>query len=278
MLSHAPRNSEQGFTLIELSIVLVIIGLVVGGVLMGQEMIRAAEVRAQITQIEKYHQAVNTFRQKYDQNIPGDMPDWIAQQFGLLTWNYNYNGTAGSAGCRDGNGLLSSPASATHMGEPAFFWLDLAAAKLLPDGPSYSICSPNCGVSVTLSNAQLSTCLPKAALAADYMYVFGTGGSNWLQVSAITNFTGADSDMHTNTDIPVIQAYGIDAKIDDGIPTKGNVQTMYCCANTRAITTSPNAASDTTSTCYNTTGPAYSISAAANKGRGANCALSFRFQ
>ena len=38
-----------GFTLIELSIVLVIIGLLVGGVLVGQDLIRAAGVRAQIS-------------------------------------------------------------------------------------------------------------------------------------------------------------------------------------------------------------------------------------
>ena len=38
----------DGFTLIELSIVLVIIGLIVGGVLVGQNLISAAEVRLQI--------------------------------------------------------------------------------------------------------------------------------------------------------------------------------------------------------------------------------------
>ena len=43
---------ERGFTLIELSIVLVIIGLIVGGVLVGQDLIRAAQVRATISQIE----------------------------------------------------------------------------------------------------------------------------------------------------------------------------------------------------------------------------------
>jgi len=56
---------HSGFTLIELSIVLVIIGLIVGGVLVGRDLISAASVRAQITQIEKYQQAVNAFRDKY---------------------------------------------------------------------------------------------------------------------------------------------------------------------------------------------------------------------
>jgi prepilin-type N-terminal cleavage/methylation domain-containing protein len=47
----AYQNKRCGFTLIELSIVLVIIGLIVGGVLAGQSLINAAAVRAQISQI-----------------------------------------------------------------------------------------------------------------------------------------------------------------------------------------------------------------------------------
>jgi prepilin-type N-terminal cleavage/methylation domain-containing protein len=61
---------QQAFTLIELSVVLVIIGLIVGGVLVGQGLIRAAGVRATITQIEKYNQAVNAFRGKYGYPCP----------------------------------------------------------------------------------------------------------------------------------------------------------------------------------------------------------------
>ena len=39
-----PLQPQAGFTLIELSIVLVIIGLIVGGVLVGQDLIKAAEI------------------------------------------------------------------------------------------------------------------------------------------------------------------------------------------------------------------------------------------
>ena len=44
-------TKKQGFTLIELSIVLVIIGLIVGGVLVGQDLIKGAEIRATVAQI-----------------------------------------------------------------------------------------------------------------------------------------------------------------------------------------------------------------------------------
>jgi hypothetical protein len=49
-----------------MSVVLVIIGLLVGGVLVGQNLIAAAGLRATISQIEKYNTAANTFRGKYD--------------------------------------------------------------------------------------------------------------------------------------------------------------------------------------------------------------------
>jgi prepilin-type N-terminal cleavage/methylation domain-containing protein len=65
-------HTRSGFTLIELSIVLVIIGLIAGGVLVGRDLIEAARIRQQITEIEQFKTAVNTFRIKYN-GLPGDL-------------------------------------------------------------------------------------------------------------------------------------------------------------------------------------------------------------
>src|SRR5271163_852919 len=92
------RKGEQCFTLIELSIVLVIIGLIVGGVLVGQDLIKAAEIRATVAQVEKYNAAVNTFRTKYN-GIPGDIVNTQAAAFGL----FNETTSGGVAGHEDGN-------------------------------------------------------------------------------------------------------------------------------------------------------------------------------
>ena len=51
------KANTSGFTLIEMAIVLVVIGLVVGGGVVGRDLIKAAAMRAQITQIEKYNTA-----------------------------------------------------------------------------------------------------------------------------------------------------------------------------------------------------------------------------
>ncbi len=66
------NGKKSGFTLIELSITLVIIGLIVGGVLVGKDLIKAAEARSITKQIEQYRAAINAFKLKYNA-IPGDM-------------------------------------------------------------------------------------------------------------------------------------------------------------------------------------------------------------
>jgi prepilin-type N-terminal cleavage/methylation domain-containing protein len=68
------RSGIRGFTLVELSIVLVVVGLAIGGVLVGKDLIRAAEYRKFHSQIESYQLASNTFRVKYNA-VPGDMPN-----------------------------------------------------------------------------------------------------------------------------------------------------------------------------------------------------------
>ena len=63
---------KRAFSLVELSIVLVILGLLVGGVLSGQSLIAAAALRSVTTQEARWVAATQTFRDKYFA-LPGDM-------------------------------------------------------------------------------------------------------------------------------------------------------------------------------------------------------------
>jgi prepilin-type N-terminal cleavage/methylation domain-containing protein len=52
---------RSAFTLVEMSIVLVVIGLLIGGVLVGSDMIKTAGIRAQIRQLDSFDAAAGTF-------------------------------------------------------------------------------------------------------------------------------------------------------------------------------------------------------------------------
>jgi len=67
---------KKGFTLVELSIVLVIIGLIIGGILVGQSLIESAKINRMTSDIRQYEIAVTLFYKKY-KNFPGDSPSFI---------------------------------------------------------------------------------------------------------------------------------------------------------------------------------------------------------
>jgi len=105
-------RNQQGFTLVEIAIVLVIIGLLLGGVLKGQEMIKSAKVKSQIQQIDGISAAFNTYQDKYGA-IPGDDANAIVN--------------TGVAGLTNGNG------GGTYSGVEGdtYIWEHLQAANLL---------------------------------------------------------------------------------------------------------------------------------------------------
>jgi prepilin-type N-terminal cleavage/methylation domain-containing protein len=295
---------RAGFTLIEMAIVLVIIGLIVGGVLVGQDLMRAAGVRATISQIEKYNQAVNTFIGKYNA-MPGDMNAQTATQFGFTP-------RGASAGQGDGNGVLEGYSTAYGImgvfemsGETVVFWVDLSKAGLIEGGfntatfntPAYTTITPT-------SSPSLDGYFPEAKLGnGNYIYVWsgginvatGSNGVNYYGLSAIASVT---SQRQINAPNPVVgltvaQAYSIDTKVDDGYPQTGRVTAMFLTGGVPYVQwatgrgASYSGAAPGTSalaqvyTCYDNGGNASNImgySMSENNGAGVNCALSFRFQ
>lgn len=87
---------KHGFSLVELSIVLVILGLLTGGILAGQSLIRAAELRSVSTEQSRWVTAANSFRDKYFA-LPGDFRD--ATKF----WNLQVSGS----GCTSSSGVAT---------------------------------------------------------------------------------------------------------------------------------------------------------------------------
>ena len=102
-------NKKSGFTLVELAIVIVVIGLLVGGVLQGQELIKQANIRSQIAQFEDINRATFTFRAKYNA-LPGDMNNATSFWGDLIDID---NPTIGTTATCNGNGdgiIYATPA------------------------------------------------------------------------------------------------------------------------------------------------------------------------
>jgi len=225
-----PTRRNIGFTLIELSIVMVIIGLIVGGVLVGQDLIVAARIRAQIAQIEEYNAAVNAFNVKYNA-IPGDIPSLQASQIGLFA-------RSNSPGDGDGDGYVAShfnygtQANAWSFGgEDILFWADLAATGLIKGGFTVPCGSSQCNPAATTYPA-IAGYIPPAKIGRNTFIVvysqfgpnnFNLKNQNTYQIVSVNILANA---VFTAPALTPIESHAIDVKIDDGSPLTGRVQSM----------------------------------------------------
>jgi len=221
------RKYNVGFTLIELSIVLVIIGLIVGGVLVGQSLIEAAQIRAQISQIEKYKTAANTFRVKFGY-LPGDISSGAS---GNAAANGLFFETTlgGNRGHGDQNGLIEggSAGGTLPLGESLVFWRHLSDANLI-DGAfgssgsnAINPANGNTMGGVTASNVFQS--LPTAKIGKNnYLIVYAVSNFNYYHLLPVVGFGGTGYGGGS-TGLTPIEAYQIDSKIDDGQPNSGAV-------------------------------------------------------
>ena len=236
-------SMRAGFTLIEMSIVLVIIGLVVGGVLVGQDLIRAAYVRAQISQIEKFNTAVNTFYGKYGA-LPGDLNAQVAETNGFAArGTVPFSGVI-CGGQGDGNGLLQSCNVYNGGGvgswfgtfEQEYFWSDLSYAN----GLNINLIEGSFKPGSALNVKALSKVFPGAKIEAGNFVLAWSGGwmdwyggisgasdgKNYFTVGAVRNILpGSHPTMDMG--LTVREAYDIDRKIDDGFPQLGRVTALF---------------------------------------------------
>ena len=191
------KTKQAGFTLVEIAIVLVIIGLLLGGILKGQEMITQAKIKNVVNDFNGITAAVNSYQDRY-RAMPGD------------ELNANTVGRWGAAAFGgDGNGVLctgvcASPTTALYnapsvvpaaaANEPNLFWMHLRLAGFVA-GPT---------------TGQSSTQQPSNA----------TNGILGVQTTGM----GFTSSIVCSSNIPDKIAIAVDTQMDDATSTTGQVR------------------------------------------------------
>ncbi len=225
--THAPQTA---FSLVELSIVLVILGLLTGGILAGQSLIRAAELRSVTTDYQKYQAAMLTFRDKY-MAIPGDMAN--ATRF----WGDNTsacadgaiaNGTPGTCN-GNGDGLITWPgnpvASTTYEWTQA--WNQLALAGLVEG--SYT------GITTAATPFVAGgTTFPRGKISNTNFHAIGrpnyVGDGNYFAIDYGNSIELTQWGSGSSPIFRPEEAWNIDTKIDDGKPAYGKIVAIYWAA------------------------------------------------
>lgn len=185
-------SQQKGFTLIEIAIVLVIIGLLLGGVLKGQELINTARVRALNNSVDGITAAWFSFQDRY-RAFPGDYLEAraIVNLPGIV---------AGVAG--DGNGRVDTDLERGNV------WTYLEAAGYITGGYD------GAAVAADAYNCTVVTCPDNG---------FGSGMN--LSHGTMNQNGGADAhELITGQGIPVDVLAELDRKVDDGAATTGLMQ------------------------------------------------------
>jgi prepilin-type N-terminal cleavage/methylation domain-containing protein len=216
------KKVKSAFTLIELAIVLVIIGVLVVGVLAGQELIKQAKITNTLMHLRSNGVAVDTFKVKYNA-IPGDFNR--AVQFGIHHPADDTTPNLAGAGNGNGSGILTR--DRFFGSEVANFWVMLSNVGLVKG--SFSQISgcyhPQCNNTADLA-------FPKTQVGGATAYTSSYSGG-------LVTLLGADRTLETlighvgdegtfgTGNLAPDEAYAIDSKLDDGKPNTGAVQSYW---------------------------------------------------
>lgn len=227
------KKTIRGFTLVELAIVMTIIGLLIGGILKGQELLQQARLTSTIAQIKSFEAATTAFVDMYG-GLPGDLRDAGEKLPDCVNCSpletFAGNGIVGDIdNCKMYREIAFPPTSSQN--EVSLFWLHLLKANLISGVSDTS--------DQTAAAAEFGVTYPAAKIGGGFLATSaGYGGyaqvSGLNQVTSEPNIPGLYIAIHgslelctdEDSDGSVLtpgQAAQIDRKMDDGKPQTGSV-------------------------------------------------------
>lgn len=217
----------RGFSLVELSIVLVILGLLTGGILAGQSLIRASELRAIASDAQQYYTSIVTFRDKY-MALPGDMTKATSFWGTMTNCGVASPSGTGTQTCNgNGDGLIDLPSAASRTGENHALRQHLAAAGLVNGSYNGISGSGSAGDSDPGINVPSSSIGNSAGFSVRNMGTQSGALTYYFNGSYMNSiaFGRCDASECFEGVISPEEMWGIDTKIDDGKPGVGYVVT-----------------------------------------------------
>jgi len=223
LLWFVKRKANNAFTLVELSIVLVIIGFLAGGVLVGKELIAAAEIRALVNDYTQYQSAYNTFKLKYN-CIVADCRDAL-QLFGSN--HGNQVAGAGNSAIGNGDGIISLNY------ETRYACWQLGITNLVKSACTVGGFPTGAGINAGINalpssyktDREVEIGYPQFLASGNYIDPSYAGYGNFIYIAQNTGIASGDVypvALFSGGILPS-EAKSLDEKIDDGKPFSGKL-------------------------------------------------------
>jgi prepilin-type N-terminal cleavage/methylation domain-containing protein len=218
------RLNMKAFTLVELSIVMLIIGLIIGGITAGSSLIKQASLRAVISELNQFKTAINTFKITYN-TLPGDTSN--ASSF----WPTCTSATGDGGNCNgNGDGVIGVSGqlywngSTYNSNEELRAWQHLSLSGILTGSYSgFGASSTNQsqpGINSPTSKYQSGV----YSFFQDTCYAFSTSSFSVIMLGATSGPVIGGFSIAPIAAYPIlspVDSYNIDAKTDDGNPMTG---------------------------------------------------------